>query len=312
MRDKAKKTLKNRKTGFWAVIFAATCVISVNSILPIVLNAIQDTITSTFILHAVSLSKWWVIPLLEFSGILAGIIINLAYWSYTDVIEHRGCPIAIVSVGWIVAGILMANFPRAPLFSSLSVISFGLLMATTLLVSAVPEDWEKVTSISGFILAMGIPAVIWTGSMVGANVSSIPVFSWLMNVIGSKGFFMVSRSLLVGAPFVVAQALISQDIVVGEFSPNVKEIIDNTLEDIGFIPDDFFNVDKARLNLVVASVVTGFIINLLFYYLVFGEPLYLIPGLSFKGWIPKAMVLPSVLVVLFVILVSVVMEEVER
>lgn len=262
---------QTNRAAFVALLAAATCLVSIETLVFFTGNAVLDTIGQTVVFQTTPVSQWWIVPAMEAIAFVVAIVANLVYWSYEDLIEGFRCPTKrIASPGWVIAGVLATQFPNNPYVTALTIVSFVILFVFGYIAVRLDGGRRRAASIIGILLAIFVPLTL------AVYPSIFPVFETFVALVGQDAFVLMFTSIATGIVLVPAIALINQNLVAGlafqALGPAIRELEN--------IPNDVFDAQREDPRIVVTSVGLGFLVNVLFTWIVLGDALYLAPGLT--------------------------------
>lgn len=275
------QSLENFKSGLWAAITTVTCVIGVGGLLGLGLNAVVDAVSQTLVFQTTPVNQWWVIFALEGLALALAVIGNLIYWGTEGLLQRDVCPAnSLFSPAWVITGCLLVQFPNNALFTALNIVFFAILTAFAFTADMFKGALRSSITLSGLLLSITVPAILLVESVTGGSAILAP----LIQAVSTDMFVQSFRSILFGIPLVVSIALITQEIMLGTaIESNIFNALSEILEYLGYRGDTVNNVRKEELYVVTISVVAGVLLNLVFYWLVLGDPLMLVPGYTIAG-----------------------------
>lgn len=265
-----------------AYYVAATCIMAFGDLLPWIVQASFDVFQNTILYGTIPISRWWVIPAVELTALIAAIIVNLAYWETEEILESATCPNSVaVSANYAILGTLLAFFPRAPFFTTINILAFGVLYLTSVGTSFRTGKEEQELATVGLILSFFIPFVLGVQALLvpkGAFIQPI------IDIVSLDAFVQMFRSII-GVIFLVpAVAFITQNLMTGTAKEaGLLELVNRFAGSIGIGPDQYFDVQFINETVIWKSAFLGGLINIAFYNIVLGEPLYILPGLTFSS-----------------------------
>lgn len=260
-----------KKPFFHTYLAAISCLLSLQALAVVGVQAAQDTISQTIIFNTTPTAQWWIIPAMEVAAIILYVVINTAYWNSTNETSYK-CQTKVVSLGWIIAGLLMTQFGNNPLFAALNIVGFTTLFIFVRSGEKEPTRQGKKKAFEQGILA----AIMLPVALLALHLADVRILTPIIDVIASPIFQSMYASLAFGIFLVPSVALINKNLVGQAASSLVGDIV----EEIGYIPDEPFETVNEQAKIVAVSAAIGFVINVGFKAIFLGETLYILPGIS--------------------------------
>lgn len=265
-----------------AYYVSATCIMAFTDLIPWIVQVSFDVFQNTILYGSIPLSRWWVIPSVELLALTAAIIVNLAYWETEEILESATCPNTVaVSANYTILGTLIAFFPRAPFFTALNIMAFGVLYLTSIGTTLAEEREDQEVAFIGLLLAVIMPVILGLQALLRPEAAFIQP---LIDIVSLDAFVQMFRSIIGVAFLIPAVAFITQNLMTGTAKEaGILELVNRFAGHIGVGPDQYFDIKFINETVIWKSAFLGGLINIVFYNVVLGEPLYILPGLTFSS-----------------------------
>lgn len=263
------KTLGSDRKDLWAIITTIACTVTLNALFGITIDTATDSVAQ-ILLGTIPVNLWWVIFAGKAAVISLVIVINMLYWIERDLVDIESCPsMVLVTVPWATFSFLMTQFAQNSLFASLNIVFMSTLGLFILISLLTDIDFDTRTANVSIFTAVSTTLLLAFLHLMNIKnpltLTLIPAFGGLLGD--------AWRTLLFSIPLVLSINVLTNETI-------KRTVLETRLEDVYQEYDIFPENDSLRV--IFLSTILGVLINLYFTTIYIGEPLMVIPGLTWQ------------------------------